>query len=98
MCGISGFCDFTDHFLTKEPYYEKLLREMGETLAHRGKDSSGEFLREHIGLSHARLSIRDITGGALPMTRNRSEYTQAHEYAILYYGKIYNTGELIPEL
>ena len=98
MCGITGFCDFTDHFLTKEPYYEKLLREMGETLAHRGKDNSGEFLREHIGLSHARLSIRDITGGALPMTRNRGEYTQAHEYAILYNGKIYNSGELIPEL
>lgn len=108
MCGITGFCDFTDHFLTKEPYYEKLLREMGETLSHRGKDGSGEFLRNHIGLSHARLSIRDITGGAQPMTRTTSGYeetlygnhplTKVHEYAIIYNGEIYNTDELIPEL
>ena len=59
MCQIAGFCDFTDHFLTKAPYYETLLQDMQKKIEHRGRDDRGAYLRDHIGFSHALLCIRD---------------------------------------
>ncbi|MBQ8038624.1 MAG: asparagine synthase (glutamine-hydrolyzing) [Lachnospiraceae bacterium] len=94
MCGITGFCDYTENYLTKEPHWINLLKNMRETLIHRGKDNFGEWLNEHVGFAHARLSIRDIDGGSQPMLRQKSQ----KEYAIMYNGEIYNTDELIPEL
>lgn len=67
---------------------------MHEKLIHRGGDASGIYLTPHAGLSHQRLSIRDITHGAQPMIRHRD----GADYAIVYNGEIYNTDELIPEL
>ena len=67
---------------------------MHEKLIHRGGDASGIYLTPHAGLSHQRLSIRDITHGAQPMIRHRD----GADYAIVYNGEIYNTEELIPEL
>lgn len=94
MCGITGFCDFSEQYLTKEPYWMSLLKSMQESLSHRGKDNSGEWLKDHIGFAHARLSIRDIAGGAQPLLSQKSQ----KEYAIIYNGEIYNTDELIPSL
>lgn len=94
MCGISGFCDFTDRFLSKEPYWVDILKKMSQTISHRGKDSSGEWLKDHVGFAHARLSIRDISGGFQPMARQNAQ----KECAIIYNGEIYNTDELIPTL
>ena len=94
MCGIAGFCDHTDSFSTNPHRHRRLLETMHETLAHRGGDAAGTYLKEHIGLSHARLSIRDITGGTQPMIRFRD----ASEYAICYNGEIYNAEELRQEL
>lgn len=67
---------------------------MRESIDHRGRDSEGKFLRSHVGLCHARLSIRDICRGAQPMVRNAG----GSEYVIVYNGEIYNTDELMPEL
>ena len=67
---------------------------MHHALAHRGSGSFGTYLDTHVGLSHARLSIRDIAGGSQPIIRQDGERT----CAIVYNGEIYNTDELLPPL
>ncbi len=94
MCGIAGFCDFNELFSTRESHWIDILKNMRQSISHRGGDASGEWLSDHIGFSHARLSIRDIPCGAQPMTRQRAQ----KECAIIYNGEIYNTEELIPSL
>lgn len=94
MCGIAGFCNFTQTYTNEPQPWEKILEAMHRRLAHRGNDNHGIYLGEHIGLSHARLSIRDITGGAQPMIRSRDGRT----CAIVYNGEIYNTKELASPL
>ena len=94
MCGIAGFTDFTCDFTNKEPYWKNILEKMHESLAHRGNDNFGTYLKKHTGFSHARLSIRDIAGGAQPMVRRLGN----REYAIVFNGEIYNTDELVPDL
>lgn len=94
MCGISGFCNFNQDYFAKKPLWEQILNEMHDKISHRGNDNAGTYLTKHAGLSHARLSIRDIEGGAQPMVRHQN----AKSYAIVYNGEIYNTDELIPDL
>ena len=71
MCGISGFCNTDQDYLQKKPFWETILSDMRKSLSHRGNDASGSWLTRHAGLSHARLSIRDIENGAQPMVRTR---------------------------
>ena len=94
MCGISGFCDFSLNYYDKKPFWETILVQMHETLKHRGPDQAMIDLQPHVGLSHARLSIRDLEGGIQPMTRTFHGKT----CSIVYNGEIYNHRELLPEL
>lgn len=94
MCGISGFCDFKHNLLNEKIYNTTLLKKMHNSLAHRGNDSFGTSLLNHIGLSHSRLSIRDIEGGCQPMERIHNN----NKYFICYNGEIYNTSELTKNL
>lgn len=94
MCGISGFSDLKNNFTADAPYWTNILKAMHNSLSHRGNDNLGSFLFENAGLSHARLSIRDIACGNQPMLR----YVKKHTYAIVYNGEIYNTDELTPTL
>lgn len=66
------------------------MTEMRQAIRRRGGDQEGGCLREHVGLSHTRLSIRDVEGGIQPIVRSRG----GQEYAFIYNGEIYNTGEL----
>ncbi len=59
MCGIAGF-------LSSRRYqndWPDTLRRMGDSLAHRGPDDSGEWfdVEKCIGLAHRRLSILDLS-------------------------------------
>ena len=90
MCGIAGFCDFKADFLQDTERWTQTLVKMRTAIAHRGQDQTGEYLCSHAGLSHTRLSIRDLSGGAQPMLRRRGE----SEYGIVYNGEIYNADEL----
>lgn len=94
MCGIAGFYNPLEHYLTTSHHYEEILRSMAHVLNHRGPDDSGIWLGEQGGLSHARLSIIDLTGGRQPMVRSRAGQT----FSIVYNGEIYNTEELRQEL
>jgi len=94
MCGIAGFCNYKMDYTQNEGFWNNILINMRKSIAHRGSDNVGEFLRKHVGLSHTRLSIRDLLFGAQPMVRKIGNT----EYVIVYNGEIYNTDELVPEL
>lgn len=94
MCGIAGFCNFQQNYLEKQLCWEQILTGMHQTLSHRGNDNCGIFLEKTVGLSHTRLSVRDIEKGCQPMVRRRNGRT----CAITYNGEIYNTDELLPPL
>ena len=94
MCGIAGFCQFEENLTHERGRWSQVLTAMREAIAHRGRDQAGEYLGQSVGLSHARLSIRDLAGGGQPMVRQAA----GQEYAIVYNGEVYNTQELMPDL
>ena len=94
MCGIAGFCGFEQNFTDNCAFWAKVLVDMRASIAHRGSDGSGGFLERNVGLSHARLSIRDLAGGAQPIIREQD----GKRYVIVYNGEIYNAEELKREL
>ena len=94
MCGIVGFLtskavDIPDH---------EILRRMRESLAHRGPDDKGEYIRPlceggpFVFLGHRRLSIIDLSGGHQPLS-NEDETVW-----VIFNGEIYNFEELSREL
>ncbi len=97
MCGIAGFYQNKYDFLSpgyggrthQNKWYEKLIR-MKKSLVHRGPDDDQVLLFHGAGFAHTRLSIRDISGGAQPMTCSCQGVTAT----IVYNGEIYNTDEL----
>ncbi len=90
MCGIAGFCNLQKNYKQEAPKWEKVLETMHESIQHRGDDDAGIYLSDNVGLSHARLSIRDIVNGKQPMNRNK--------FSIVYNGEIYNTEEVWRDL
>ena len=89
MCGIAGFCDFTNQSS------ELILTKMTDSIRHRGPDDSGaSFLHHHnaqIGLGHRRLSIIDLS----PLGHQPMSYL---DYEIIFNGEIYNYEEIRKEL
>ncbi len=94
MCGIAGFCNFNGDFLQDAGTWTQVLVNMRTAIAHRGHDQTGEYLQHHVGLSHTRLSIRDLAGGVQPMLCQR----EGREYGIVYNGEIYNAEEIKQDL
>ena len=94
MCGISGFCSFSENYTAERERWTDVLAGMREAIAHRGSDQTGEYLAEYVGLSHTRLSIRDVAGGVQPMCRRAGDA----DYVIVYNGEIYNTEKIAPAL
>lgn len=94
MCGISGFFNSYDNYLNHPEYYNRILEKMSTVQARRGPDDSGKYLSPHVGFSHARLSIIDLSSGHQPMLKTVGEHT----YAIVYNGELYNTKELKDDL
>ena len=62
MCGIAGILKFDD----TETVNPRLLKSMGESMAHRGPNGSGQWISSdfRIGLAHRRLSIIDLSNNA----------------------------------
>jgi len=88
MCGIAGF--LRDGFPRSD---ERELRRMGDVIAHRGPDASGEFLDEEVGLVHRRLSIIDLS----PLG-NQPMFSGDGRYVVVFNGEIYNFPHLRREL
>lgn len=94
MCGIAGFYHPQKDYLKEEAGCQTILQNMSQVLRHRGPDDSGTYITSHACLSHARLSVIDISGGRQPIMKTEQEKT----FAIVYNGELYNTKELRREL
>lgn len=94
MCGIAGFSNPKADFLLSAEKWCDILKDMRESIAHRGNDDTGEYLSKTTGLSQTRLSIRDLKNGRQPIIKKKNFY----EYVIVYNGEIYNTEELKSDL
>ncbi|MFF0492658.1 asparagine synthase (glutamine-hydrolyzing) [Nocardia sp. NPDC004068] len=90
MCGIAGWVSF-ERDLTQQ---QAVLDAMTETMACRGPDGSGTFVRPHAGLGHRRLAIIDLPGGTQPMSFG----TPAGDVGLIYSGETYNFRELREQL
>jgi asparagine synthase (glutamine-hydrolysing) len=83
MCGIAGFT-WND---------KKLLKQMCDTISHRGPDQFGYFETKGISLGHRRLSIIDLSiKGKQPM------FNEDGTIVLIFNGEIYNYKTLRAEL
>jgi len=87
MCGIAGIISFDG----SEPNRE-LLKDITDSIIHRGPDESGLFISGPVGLGHRRLSIIDLASGQQPMHSDDQQVT------IAYNGEIYNFPQIREEL
>lgn len=89
MCGIAGFCDFSQRLEKKE------LIAMTDVLKLRGPDAKGYHFENtetaHLGLGHRRLSILDLS----PLG-NQPYFFE--DYVVVFNGEIYNFNEIKSEL
>jgi len=83
MCGIAGIVS-----LEGRPVFERELRDMCASIAHRGPDDEGIYLRSGVGLGMRRLSIIDLASGRQPV-RNEDGSVW-----VVFNGEIYNFQEL----
>ncbi|MBQ8546602.1 MAG: asparagine synthase (glutamine-hydrolyzing) [Clostridia bacterium] len=89
MCSICGEINFL------EPKgNDILIKEMNDTMKHRGPDASDLFFDKSASLGHNRLCVVDIENGAQPM----SVIYGNKKYTIVYNGEIYNCEELRKEI
>lgn len=88
MCGIAGF------LRTCAPDADTgVLKRMGEVIRHRGPDAGGEYLDDHVGLAHRRLSIIDLSPQG-----NQPMFSGDGRLVIVFNGEIYNFQALRAEL
>ena len=88
MCGITGIVDLRE----KRPINQNLIRDMNDSLSHRGPDGDGFHFEAGVGFGHRRLSIIDLEGGKQPL------YNEDETVVVTYNGEIYNFQELAQEL
>jgi len=91
MCGFAGFLDLNSQLGNPEA----ILKEMIQTLKHRGPNDQGIWFDKHIGigLGHRRLAIIDVSPeGHQPMV------SACGRYVIAYNGEIYNYLEIRKQL
>ena len=94
MCGICGFINFKTNLVKDEAKNKAIAHDMAESIRHRGPDSWGEWVGEHIVFAHSRLAVIDVENGLQPMKRT----VAGHEFVITYNGELYNTADLRNEL
>jgi asparagine synthase (glutamine-hydrolysing) len=88
MCGICGILNFDG-----EPVNKQLVGKMTASIAHRGPDNEGLFVKGPVGLGHRRLAIIDCSeSGNQPMSNEDKTIW------ITYNGEIYNFKNLRKEL
>ena len=86
MCGFCGFVN------SKIENKNLILKDMMDSIAHRGPDSSGEYSDANINMGVRRLSFLDLEAGAQPL------YNEDNRYTLTYNGEIYNFQEIREDL
>ena len=84
MCGICGIFEPGTDGGASRP----VLKQMADTIRHRGPDDEGFYLNGPVGLAHRRLSIIDVAGGHQPLSNEDGSVW------IAFNGEIYNFEEL----
>lgn len=79
MCGITGWVSWT-RLLENQ---EKTLKEMTESITHRGPDADGFWLDGQAAFGHRRLIVVDPEGGLQPMIYE----ADGNKVALSYNGK-----------
>ena len=87
MCGIAGIVS-----LEGRPVFEREVRDMCASIAHRGPDDEGFYFGPGVGLGMRRLSIIDLDSGRQPI-RNEDGTVW-----VVFNGEIYNFRELRQQL
>jgi len=88
MCGIAGIVSArADHKFDYD-----ILRRMCHTIAHRGPDEEGLFVKSGAALGMRRLRIIDLAGGQQPI------FNEDRTVWVVFNGEIYNFLELRKEL
>ncbi len=85
MCGICG--KYSPSGVQADE-----LNQMLDTIAHRGPDDSGSYVRGRIGLGNRRLSIIDIQSGKQPISNEDGTIW------VVYNGEMYNYKTLRAQL
>ena len=80
MCGITGLV----YFNRERKIVPEVLKNMSDSIYHRGPDDEGFYINQNIGLGFRRLSIIDLSTGHQPMT---NQHSNVH---IVFNGEIYN--------
>lgn len=91
MCGICGY-------ISKKNITTEQLKEMNDTMYHRGPNDSGEEIYPasdgyQIGFAQRRLSILDLS-----MLGHQPMHSDNKRISVVYNGEIYNFQELRKEL
>jgi asparagine synthase (glutamine-hydrolysing) len=87
MCGIAGILS-----LDGRPVAAEDVRSMCATIAHRGPDDEGFFVRGEVGLGMRRLSIIDLHTGHQPL------WNEDGSVWVVFNGEIYNFQSLRQKL
>jgi asparagine synthase (glutamine-hydrolysing) len=88
MCGIAGKVNFDR---SKSIDIEE-IKQMTDSIRHRGPDDEGFYIQQNVGLGFRRLSIIDLSTGHQPIA-NEDE-----SIWIIFNGEIYNYQELHDDL
>jgi len=83
MCGISGGITLNSVTTARQR-----VRQMSNSLSHRGPDGEGNYSREGVVFSMRRLAIIDVSGSQQPL------YSEDKSIAVVGNGEIYNYVEL----
>lgn len=88
MCGFAGVLHSSEL-----NFNEQKLKNMLDTIEHRGPDDEGLWSKNNVFLGHRRLSIHDLSSaGHQPM------HSQSMRYTIIFNGEIYNFEEIREQL
>lgn len=83
MCGITGLV----HFNKDKVVVPAILKNMSDSICHRGPDDEGHYIHQNVGLGFRRLSIIDLSTGHQPLSN------QNDSIFIVFNGEIYNYQE-----
>ena len=87
MCGLAGFVDNLDVDKKK-----KIVKDMADSIIHRGPDGEGFFTDDSIAMGFRRLSIIDLNLGNQPL------FNEDESLVVNFNGEIYNYKEIREEL